>query len=167
MYKWSPLSRVAKPARSYFKMEFPVVKATIRLSPIKKEKNEKFVVKEVKSASQRLKPAVSKVVEISVPREELNSRARHERQSPSSSVPLIELNINRAGFKVCQLLIHSIVHACDKKREIIKRHTTFCPAEAIVLVKQVALMIKHPCLKLPGFKNNMFSSIKFAPATFS
>lgn len=95
---------MAKPTRSYFKMQFPVVKATIRLSPTKKEKSENsgslFVVKEVKSASQRLKPAGSKVVEISVPREELNSRARHESQSPSSSVPLIELNINRAGFKV-------------------------------------------------------------------
>ena len=113
---------MAKPTRSYFKMQFPVVKATIRLSPTKKEKSENsgslFVVKEVKSASQRLKPAGSKVVEISVPREELNSRARHESQSPSSSVALIELNINRAGFKVCQLLIYSIVHACDKKREI-------------------------------------------------
>ena len=120
-------------------MQFPVVKATIRLSPTKKEKSKNsgslFVVKEVKSASQRLKPAGSKVVEISVPREELNSRARHESQSPSSSVPLIELNINRAGFKVCLLIIRWFMHAIKEARNT--RHTIFCPADAVVLVKQV------------------------------
>lgn len=85
-------------------MQFPVVNATIRLSPTKKEKSKntgsRFVVKEVKSANQRQRPAGSKVVEVSVPREALNSRACYESESPLSSVPLIELNINRAGYQV-------------------------------------------------------------------
>lgn len=90
-------------------MQFPVVKATIRLSPTKRETSKNsgslFVVKEVKSANQRLKPAAgSKVVEVSVPREELNSRERYESQSSLSTVPLIELNINRAGIQVRGLL---------------------------------------------------------------
>ena len=88
-------------------MQFPVVKATIRLSPTKKEKSKnegsRFVVKEVISANQRLKPTGTKVVEISVPREELKSRERCGNQSSLSSVPLIELNINRAGFQVRSL----------------------------------------------------------------
>ena len=80
--------------------------ATIKLSPIKKEKNKKtgslFVVKEVVSANQRPKPAAvgSRVVEVSVPREALKSRARNEQQCFSPSVPLIEVNINKAGFQV-------------------------------------------------------------------
>lgn len=88
-------------------MQFPVIKATIKLSPTKTEQSKNsgnlFVVKEVKSANQRLKPSAatrSKVVEVSVPREELKSRERCESQSSLSSVPLIELNINRAGYQV-------------------------------------------------------------------
>lgn len=88
-------------------MQFPVVNATIKLSPIKKEKNKKtgslFVVKEVKSANQRSQPAASagsKVVEVSVPREALTSRSRNEQQCFSPTVPLIEVNINKAGFQV-------------------------------------------------------------------
>ncbi|CAH3025166.1 unnamed protein product [Porites evermanni] len=89
-------------------MEFPIVNATIKLSPIKKEKTKKtgsrFVVKEVKSADQPKNPvkACSKVVEVSVPREALKNRTRphYEQQCDgSSSVPLIEVNINKVGFQ--------------------------------------------------------------------
>ncbi|XP_073256496.1 serine/threonine-protein kinase PAK 2-like isoform X2 [Porites lutea] len=89
-------------------MEFPIVNATIKLSPIKKEKTKKtgsrFVVKEVKSANQPKNPvkACSKVVEVSVPREALKNRTRphYEQQCDgSSSVPLIEVNINKVGFQ--------------------------------------------------------------------
>ena len=91
-------------------MEFPIVNATIKLSPIKKEKTKKtgsrFVVKEVKSANQPKNPplkACSRVVEVSVPREALKNRTRpHNEQqcNGSSSVPLIEVNINKVGFQV-------------------------------------------------------------------
>ena len=88
-------------------MEFPIVNATIKLSPVKREKKtttgNMFVVKEVKSANQRpfTKPtAVAKVVEVSVPREALKSRSRYEQKYFSPSVPLIEVNINKHGFQV-------------------------------------------------------------------
>lgn len=139
-------------------MQFPVVKATIRLSPTKKEKSENsgslFVVKEVKSASQRLKPAGSKVVEISVPREELNSRARHESQSPSSSVPLIELNINRAGFKVRQLLIHSIDCSCMRLRRGKYTSHNILPCRHDFFGQTNSAVTKHPSFKLPDSKNS-------------
>lgn len=85
-------------------MEFPIVNATIKFSPVKKEKkatsNNRFVVKEVKCANQKpsTKPLVaSKVVEVSVPREALNSRSQQTYALPS--VPLIEVNINKHGFQ--------------------------------------------------------------------
>lgn len=90
-------------------MEFPIVNATIKLSPLKKEKTKKtgsrFVVKEVKSANQQKNPvkACSRVVEVSVPREALKNRTRphcEEQRNGSSSVPLIEVNINKVGFQV-------------------------------------------------------------------
>lgn len=88
-------------------MEFPIVNATIKLAPVKKEKNATagnlFVVKEVKSANQRpfKKPtAVGKVMEVSVPREALKSRSQYEQKYCSPSVPLIEVNINKHGFQV-------------------------------------------------------------------
>ncbi|XP_068734129.1 serine/threonine-protein kinase PAK 3-like isoform X1 [Montipora capricornis] len=87
-------------------MQFPIVNATIKLSPTKKEKNSKtttgnrYVVKEVKSSNQipPSKPtAVSKVVEVSVPREALKSR--YKQTCPLPSVPLIEVKINKHGFQ--------------------------------------------------------------------
>lgn len=89
-------------------MEFPIVNATIKFSPAKKEKkatsSNRFVVKEVKCANQKpsTKPLVaSKVVEVSVPREALNSRSQQTCALPS--VPLIEVNINNHGFQVSML----------------------------------------------------------------
>lgn len=89
-------------------MEFPIVNATIKFSPVKKDKkatsNNRFVVKEVKCANQKpsTKPLVaSKVVEVSVPREALNSRSQQTYALPS--VPLIEVNINNHGFQVSML----------------------------------------------------------------
>ena len=89
-------------------MEFPIVNATIKFSPVKKEKkatsSNRFVVKEVKCANQKpsTKPLVaSKVVEVSVPREALNSRSQQTYALPS--VPLIEVNINKHGFQVSML----------------------------------------------------------------
>ena len=92
-------------------MQFPIVNATIKLSPTKREKNSKtttgnrYVVKEVKSSNQipPSKPtAVSKVVEVSVPREALKSR--YQQTCPLPSVPLIEVKINKHGFQVRFLL---------------------------------------------------------------
>ncbi|XP_058956785.2 serine/threonine-protein kinase PAK 3 isoform X1 [Pocillopora verrucosa] len=85
-------------------MQFPVVRATIKFSPPEQDRRQNtgslFVVKEVKSANQRQQSyGGSKVVEVSVPREELKSRVYHGNKSPLSSVPLIELNINRTGFQ--------------------------------------------------------------------
>lgn len=122
-----PLARVTEPALSFVEMQFPVVRATIKLSPAKKDRSKNsgslFVVKEVKSANQRPSYSGSKVVEVSVPREALTSRAHHENQSPLSSVPLIELNINRTGFQVRGLLGNFLnMRAC--KREI-QGHTIF------------------------------------------
>lgn len=90
-------------------MQFPVVRATIKFSPTEQDRRQNtgslFVVKEVKSANQRQQSyGGSKVVEVSVPREELKSRVYHGNKSPLSSVPLIELNINRTGFQVRSLV---------------------------------------------------------------
>jgi len=115
-------------------MQFPIVNATIKLSPIKKEKNTTtgnlFVVKEVKSASQRLKPtnkqtAGSKVVEVSVPREELRSRLRYEHQCSLPRVPLIEVKINKHGFQVRRLLRmfpNRHIVLCDIKSGVWRSH---------------------------------------------
>ena len=96
---------VTKPVPLSSEMQFPVVRATIKFSPPEQDRRQNtgslFVVKEVKSANQRQQSyGGSKVVEVSVPREELKSRVYHGNKSPLSSVPLIELNINRTGFQV-------------------------------------------------------------------
>ena len=108
-----PIGRVTKPVPLSSEMQFPVVKATIKFSPTKQDRSQNtgslFVVKEVKSANQRHQSnGGSKVVEVSVPREELKSRFYHGNQSPLSTVPLIELNINRTGFQVRGLLCNII-----------------------------------------------------------
>ena len=93
-------------------MQFPAVNATIKLSPVKKEKKTTtgnlFVVKEVKSANERAitkKTAGSKVIEVSVPREALKSRSRYQQNCALPSVPLIEVNINKHGFQVRILVL--------------------------------------------------------------
>lgn len=100
---------VTKPVPLSSEMQFPVVRATIKFSPPEQDRRQNtgslFVVKEVKSANQRQQSyGGSKVVEVSVPREELKSRVYHGNKSPLSSVPLIELNINRTGFQVRSLV---------------------------------------------------------------
>ena len=109
----SRLLRVVIQTKSKIEMQFPAVNATIKLSPVKKEKKTTtgnlFVVKEVKSANERAitkKTAGSKVIEISVPREALKSRSRYQQNCALPSVPLIEVNINKHGFQVRILVLN-------------------------------------------------------------
>lgn len=146
-------------------MQFPIVNATIKLSPIKKEKNTTtgnlFVVKEVKSASQRLKPtskqtAASKVVEVSVPREELRSRLRYEHQCSLPRVPLIEVKINKHGFQVRRLLRmfpNRHIVLCDIKSGVWRSHN----ATSLGL-RYREFLLQYYCAWCKGIENFILSS---------